>query len=64
MLWVYGYTIGQEWQIGVPEVYSVQIHKFHLSNGVDLTNAKDQERQCVPEAYNIRSLIDRTSHEM
>ena len=64
MLWVYGYTIGQEWQLGAPEVYSVQIHTFHLSNGVDLTNAKGQERQCTPEACNIRSRIDGISHGM
>ena len=29
MLWVYGYTMSQEWQLGAPEVYSVQIHTFH-----------------------------------
>ena len=56
--------MGQEWQIGVPEVYSVQIHIIHRSNGVDLTNSTGQERQCVPEARNIRSPIDGTSHEM
>ena len=33
----------QEWQLGVLEVYSVQIHIFHWSNGMDLTNAKGQE---------------------
>ena len=29
MLWVYGYTMGQEWKIGIPEVCSVQIHTLH-----------------------------------
>ena len=56
--------MGQEWQIGVPEVYSVQIHILRLSNGIDLSNAKGQEWQCVPEARNIRSRINGTSHEM
>ena len=64
MLWVYGYTMGQEWQLGAPEVYSVQIHTFQYSNGVDLTNAKGQEWPCAPEACNIRSRIDGTSHGM
>ena len=64
MLWVYGYTMGQEWQIGVPEVCSVQIHTLHGSNSMDLTNAKGQEWQCVPEARNIRSRINGISHEM
>ena len=57
MLWVYGYTMGQEWQIGVPEVHGVQIHTLHWSNGMDLTSAKGQEWQLgVPEARNTRSL--------
>ena len=30
----------------------------------DLSNAKGQEWQNVPEARNIRSLINGTSHEM
>ena len=64
MLGVYGYTMGQEWQIGVPEVCSVQIHILRWSNGIDLSNAKGQEWQCVPEARNVRSPINGTSHEM
>ena len=64
MLWVYKHIACQEWQIGVPKVYSIQFHIFHCSNGVDLTNAKGQERQCVPEARNIRSPIDGISYEM
>ena len=31
---------------------------------MDLTNAKGQEQQYVPEARNIRSPIDGISHEM
>ena len=57
--------MGQEWQLGVPEVCSVQIHTLHRSNGMDLTNAKGQEWQLgIPEARNIRSRINGISHEM
>ena len=65
MLGLYGYTVGQEWQIGAPEVCSVQIHTHRCSNGTNLTNAKGQERQLgAPEARNIRSQINGISHEM
>ena len=64
MLRVYGYSMGQEWLIGVLEVCSVQIHILHWSNGMDLANAKGQKWQCVLEAHNIRSWINGTLYEM
>ena len=64
MLWMYKHIACQEWQICVPEVCNVQVYTFTDSMVKDLTNAKGQERQCAPEARNIRSQIDGTSHEM
>lgn len=44
MLWVYEYIVGQEWQIGAPEVFNVQIHIFIDSMGIDLTSMKILEK--------------------